>query len=394
MSDEAGKVGEVARETAVGDHAAPVAGAVAAPVTGAVAAPVTGAVQASAPQNLIEILESITDAFYAVDADWRLTYVNRSAEAMWGLSREKMLGTVLWSHFPGYSQTEGYGKLLQAMQTRTQGQFETYSALLNMWVDVSMYPTSNGGLVVYFRDVTRRKRSEEALQQLNERLEDRVAARTAQVRRLASELIASEQSVRHRIAQSLHDEVQQMIYAIQMQLQILRGEVKQKEPLDELAEMISGVMRHMRQLTVELSPPLLKGEGLYEALVWLAEQMEETHGLQVVLSADEQPVESTHEQRIQLFQLVRELLFNVVKHAEVQEARVTLRAAHDGITVTVCDAGSGFDVGAALAQKGGFGLRGAHERLALFGGWAKISSEPGVGTEVRLFLPYARPSEG
>jgi len=225
--------------------------------------------------------------------------------------------------------------------------------------------------------------------QLNIELEQRVQERTAQVRRLASELITSEQTVRQRMAQVLHDDLQQILYAAKIQLQFLRDEVGEKEELNGLTEMLTQSWNLTRQLTVELSPPVVKGEGMLEALAWLAWHMRELYGLQVTIKAHDHPDTASIEQRILLYQIVRELLFNVVKHARVQEAEILLQADEDGLLLTVSDQGQGFDVAAVLAEaNSSFGLPSIHERLQLFDGRAEIDSQPAVGTRITLFLPH------
>ncbi|MBI5669608.1 MAG: PAS domain S-box protein [Chloroflexi bacterium] len=116
--------------------------------------------------QLSEILESIDDAFYAVDKNWRFTYINQKAAETWGKTPEALVGQNIWEVFPGGVDSEAYHQLQQAMQTRHSVRFETYSSYLNEWVSVSAYPGQNGGLVVYFRDITERKRREEHLQTL------------------------------------------------------------------------------------------------------------------------------------------------------------------------------------------------------------------------------------
>jgi PAS domain S-box-containing protein len=124
-------------------------------------------------QRNSEILESITDAFYAVDAEWRLTYINRRCEEWWHRRREELLGTVLWDMFPNYQETAGYREHLRAATERILVHWETFSPNLHTWVDVSAYPTSDGGLAVYFRDATEGKRAEAEREQL---LAERTAA--------------------------------------------------------------------------------------------------------------------------------------------------------------------------------------------------------------------------
>nr|PZN55432.1 MAG: hypothetical protein DIU68_08420 [Chloroflexota bacterium] len=108
------------------------------------------------------ILESISDAFYTVDREWRFLYVNRRAEQLWGRDRGSLIGKCIWDEFPEGPSTAAYHMLHHAMQTRTTVQFETYSQFLDAWVEINIYPTENG-LSVYFRDISERKRNEHAL---------------------------------------------------------------------------------------------------------------------------------------------------------------------------------------------------------------------------------------
>lgn len=109
-----------------------------------------------------EILESISDAFYAVDAEWRFTYVNRKAEEWWQRRREQLIGKVYWEEFPQAVGSAAYDAHMKASQERSVVRLETVSPILNHWVDISIYPTKDGGLSVYFRDIQGRKRTQEA----------------------------------------------------------------------------------------------------------------------------------------------------------------------------------------------------------------------------------------
>ncbi|MGH1570534.1 PAS domain-containing protein [Methylobacterium sp. P31] len=117
-----------------------------------------------------EILESISDAFYAVDRDWRFTYVNRRAEDWWGRSRTDFIGKVYWDEFPQAVGSEAYQAHLRAAETGDVVRLETVSPILGHWIDMSIYPTAEGGLSVYFRDISAKRRAEEALRESEERL--------------------------------------------------------------------------------------------------------------------------------------------------------------------------------------------------------------------------------
>ena len=115
----------------------------------------------AARDQAAEILESISDAFYAVDHEWRLTYVNRQAEELWGRSREELLGKSIWEEFPAWADSEFSWQIRRAMEERGTTTLETASLVPGAWIAVRAYP-SRTGLSVYFQDITERKQEEGA----------------------------------------------------------------------------------------------------------------------------------------------------------------------------------------------------------------------------------------
>lgn len=109
-----------------------------------------------------EILESIGDGFYAVDADWRFTYVNRRAEAWWGRSRGELLGRGVWDIFPQAVGGAIHAAHLKAAATREAVRLEAESTSVNGWVDLAIHPTGESDLSVYVRDIAEQKRNEAA----------------------------------------------------------------------------------------------------------------------------------------------------------------------------------------------------------------------------------------
>jgi CheY-like chemotaxis protein/anti-sigma regulatory factor (Ser/Thr protein kinase) len=146
-----------------------------------------------------------------------------------------------------------------------------------------------------------------------------------------------------------------------------------------------------RSLSFELFPPVLHGSGLPAALTWLADWMRHQHGLVVRVSADAVANSSRKDVRTLLFESVRELLFNTVKHARVDRATLDLSLVDNTLRITVEDRGIGFDPARLFDEvkerQVGWGLFSIRERLTLLGGRLDIESAPGQGTRFRLIVP-------
>ncbi|MFN8440166.1 MAG: CheR family methyltransferase [Caldilineaceae bacterium] len=249
-------------------------------------------------------------------------------------------------------------------------------------------------------DISDRKRAEHALQELNDSLEQEVNTRTTQVRELASTLTLAEQRERRRLSQLLHDDLQQLLYGVQMRIVSIVQDIDGKVPasvlrhVEETDSWLTQAIQMVRQLTVDLSPPVLKGEGLMDALRWLVRQMLEVNGLHVELYAQHAFRLPSEDMRVLLFQIVRELLFNVVKHSGTDHAKVELLDGMPGILrIIISDKGRGFDSGSlSPKQDGGFGLFSIRERLDLFSGRMEIQSAPGQGTRITLTVPVGMSS--
>jgi PAS domain S-box-containing protein len=138
------------------------------------------------------ILESISDAFYAVDSEWRFTYVNRVAEGWWDRSREALLGRSIWDVFPETVDTPTFHAHLKSARTRRVVRAEFVSPVLERWIDASIFPTESG-LAVYFRDITERKLAEERQRLLVNELNHRVKNALATVQAIAAQSLRSDE---------------------------------------------------------------------------------------------------------------------------------------------------------------------------------------------------------
>jgi len=215
-----------------------------------------------------------------------------------------------------------------------------------------------------------------------------------QVRAVASNLTASDQTERHRISRILHDDLQQHIFAVKMQLTFLGEAIEKKDfeglrlDLNQLDKWLTEAIATTRQLSVDLSPPILHGEGLVEAVIWLAAQMKEQYGLEVGVHTN--GVNPTFEEdvRILIFQSVRELLFNVVKHSGTLKANLAFEQRDGEAHIIVSDGGKGFESEEMMGdRKTAHGLSRMRDRLFLLGCTLTVKSEPNNGTYITIEAP-------
>ncbi len=232
-----------------------------------------------------------------------------------------------------------------------------------------------------------RTRAEEKLRETNEELE-RLAFL---LRRLVGELGLAEQRERRRLAQVLHDDLQQLLVGARYQVEIvkLKAGEEAREEVARAEELLAQSLEVSRSFTSELNPPALSEGSLISALGWLVRWMSQTHGLSVRLKVAEDTPPAANDITVLLFQAVRELLLNVVKHAGVKSAGLEVSFSSGELRILVSDRGSGFDP-THLDKKavaGGFGLFNIRERLSLLGGKMEIRSAPGKGSVFSLSVP-------
>jgi signal transduction histidine kinase len=234
------------------------------------------------------------------------------------------------------------------------------------------------------------------LAEAEERRKRRAAEKEAQayqerVRQLAGKLALAEQNERRRIAGGLHDDICQMLASAKMKL----GKAEQaKSPEErhrgylELAQLLDSAIQETRSLVYELSNPILFEMGLIKAIDWVADSMREQYGLPVEVVAEGEVPPLADDMAVTVFQAVKELLNNVVKHAQATQVTIKIACAPPELRVSVTDNGVGCEAAAlVLHRHGGFGLLNIRERLAYIGGTLAIESSPGRGCRVTLTLP-------
>ena len=274
----------------------------------------------------------------------------------------------------------------------------------DVWMLVSAVPyrsedeDENVGAIAVVKDITDLKKTEQKLRQLNETLEQKVAERTRvietrskQLQALAVELIEAEEHERRRLADHLHGELQQMLAAAKIQLDAVSQGQPDESTLSNVRHLLEASIRESRRLAHELFPQVLQHADLGAALEWMARYYREQFGLQVALEMDAAWQAESKPIKTFLFRAVKELLFNVVKHADVKSARIDLGMSGGSLVLTVSDRGRGIkpDVLNFDAAPVGLGLLSLRERVQYLGGSLAIETSPGLGSRITLKVPVS-----
>jgi PAS domain S-box-containing protein len=342
---------------------------------------------------------------WTAEPDGRVDYYNERHKEYWGIAPTTD-GSFQWApalHPDDAAPTmEAWEHAIRTGQTyqiehRVQRADASYHWHLSRGMPVR---NDEGRIVKWFgttTDIDDLKKAQEGLRRLAETLETRVARRTAelqyrtqQLQKLTLELSQTEDRERRRLADVLHDDLQQQLAAVKFHLGLLSHRARTDAPLQrattQLDRMLADAIETSRSLSHELSPAMLYQADLDETLEWLAGQIRSKHGLDVHVYADSQTTLESDALKAFLYKAAQEMLFNVAKHARVRKAVLRVRRRGRYVCLIVSDRGRGFDP-QDLKATAGFGLFSIRERVQLLGGRMRIHSAPGRGSTVFIAVP-------
>jgi PAS domain S-box-containing protein len=337
------------------------------------------------------IIEGTTDAIYVKDLDGRYEMINTAGARYIGLTPAEILGR----NDLGILTPEQAARVREAdravvetgqiQMIETTGLFSGVERTFS--VTKAPYRDAHGriiGIMGIARDMTDRVRAGEERERYTVRLQE-----------LSRRLLDAQEGERRRIAQELHDEIGQALTAVRANLEAAQRTNPPPAAADRLQDsigIIDGMIRQVRELSLDLRPSLLDDLGLVAALRWHLDRVAQRAGLTAQFVASPPEMRLRGDIETVCFRVAQEALTNIARHANARRVGVELRQQNGHLTLTVTDDGRGFDIrqaehSASLGES--FGLLGMRERVQLAGGELEVESVPARGTAIRAVFPLA-----
>ncbi|GAB4428417.1 MAG: hypothetical protein Kow002_17260 [Anaerolineales bacterium] len=212
-------------------------------------------------------------------------------------------------------------------------------------------------------------------------------------RELLRHIVQAQEDERGRISRELHDETAQVLSAFSLELASLRN-LADKKPMVEIVDRLQELSKNMTQglyrMVHDLRPAQLDDLGLVPALKFMMERDCCPHGIQIDFNVHGQEKRLDPLVETVLFRVAQEGLNNIVRHAETDQARITLEYAQEAVKLKITDAGVGFDPNEPVKSPGGWGLIGMRERVESVGGSFNIQAQKGEGTRIEAVIPLVK----
>lgn len=331
-----------------------------------------------------ELFENAKDAIYVHDLDGNYIRINRAAEELSGYSREEIVG----HNFTEFLPKEHIKLVRQSFCSKLARVGETSYEVdviakdgRRVPVEVSSRAIYENGVLVgvqgMARDITERKLAQDALQLFSR------------------QLIEAQEDERRRISRELHDQIGQILTAVKMNLYTVQQFCNTSDAGSYVKDNIVAVdeaLRLVRDLSVDLRPPVLDDLGLATALRWYVDRYLNRTGLnvEVIIDLPDPNERFLRELETACFRIAQEALSNIARHAQASQVQVQLAKEGNVLLLTVKDDGVGFDIEnlrKRAPRAATLGLVSMQERAHAAGGTIEIDSRRSRGTEVRFTLP-------
>jgi PAS domain S-box-containing protein len=335
-----------------------------------------------------QVVETAPTAMLMIGQDGAIVLVNAHIERLFGYSRQELLGQPVELLVPESARGRhptNRERFFAKPDARPMGAGRDLFGLRKdgsefpVAIDLSPLRTGQGLFVLAsVTDLTERRM-----------VEDRLRANQRELQLLARRLLEAQETERSRIARELHDDLNQSLALVSMEMDLLAGSLPGSptaaaERVRELSGRIKELSSAVHDLSHQLHPSKLEHMGLVAAVRGLCQELRHSHALDVTFTHDPDPGTVPPAAALCLYRIAQEALRNVIKHSGSQRATVSLTGTEDTLQLRITDDGIGFDP-AAVTE--GLGLVSMRERLSLIGGTIAIDSRPSGGTRIDVRIP-------
>ena len=326
------------------------------------------------------IVESCQDAIISKSLQGVIQTWNSGARQMFGYTEEEAIGQSVFLCIPSELRDEENEILRRLAGGERIENYETVrisksGERIHVAITVSPVRDENGAIIgasTIARDITERKRAEEALSKMSQRL------------------IEAHEEERSWIARELHDDINQRVALLAVDLERLMqnppGPAELNQQLEQRKNQLNDLAGDIQALSHRLHSPKLEYLGLASAAAILCTELSDRQKVKIDFCSESIPRDLPEEISICLFRILQEALQNAIKHSGSQHIQVSFSAESNEIRLTVRDSGAGFDPQGAMAARG-IGLTSMKERLKLVGGTLSIDSQLNRGTTVQARVP-------
>ena len=343
-------------------------------------------------QKFVSLADRSVEFIGMCDLDFRWFYVNPAGLRLVGLDNlEAACQIKVQDYFFVEDQplitNEFFPRVVRDGQGQVEIRFRHFKTGEAIWMLYNVFGIcdSRGAVVGWATvsvDITERRRAERSLQESRQEL-----------RALAGRLINAEEEERKRISRELHDDLSQKLAMLAFDTGSLvlappPSMDEMREPLRNLQARIVQLSQHVRQISHQLHPTILEDLGLTAALSELCEEFSAREGIEVAFEQEAMPKNLPVYVASCLYRVAQEALHNVSKHARATRVRLKISGSPEGFHLSICDTGIGFD-SRELHQRG-LGIVSMKERVGMVQGQFSIHSQPGQGTEVKVFVPLSK----
>lgn len=343
-------------------------------------------------RELNQIFNVAADGMCVIDKDFNVLRINEAFSTLCGVSMDEAEGRKCYEVLKDPLCNTDDCLLTRILSGEDRIEYETQKELLDgiripCIMTATPYRRPDGelaGVVELVKDITKRKRDEEALRRSESRL-----------RLLSQRAIRAQEEERARIARELHDQLAQELVVVRREALSLTESLKETAAYNRLTDLVGLVDKLLdivHNMSVELRPKMLDELGLTKAVQWYTEDFEHRTGISCLLNTHYGTIQEgaiRKEVATAAYRILQEAMVNALRHSKADKVAIDISIRKGRLIIAITDNGIGIDTG-RLKDSSSLGLLGMMERASIVGGSLRIRGNPGRGTRVTMSLPLQR----